>query len=370
MKNAGIRTVVLITMLTILYGCPKDPYYMYTHISPDGSCYREFIRNTDSLFVTSLDTAHNPFPMKIDSTWKISFYKRLKDDTSRFKDFPAAKSYGKDHNEFAWFAIATRQYQSVDEMSADFRYNNSEWDTIAPEIELKKKFRWFYTYYHFKESYPPSNPFTKVPISEYLSPLEVATLYGEEKELYKGKNGFEVGTILKDLEDKSDIWLMHNLYEEIFQLYLEHFKSFRNLPVDSAFFASQKDTIYHKYLLKDSYELDDMDEIFNHYYKTSAFNTDEVADFDKLLEERLPGILFSSEIKIDYKLMLPGKVIETNAPFLRNDTLGWKLDDERFFHNCFDIKAESRKANYWAFIVTAIVVLLAMTGFLVKRKPV
>jgi hypothetical protein len=91
MKKPGIK-MLLFVIAVLLYGCPNDegPYEMYTKIKADGSCYREFIRNADSSFVAG-DTSKNPFPMKLDSSWKITFYKRMADDTTSLKSIRPAK---------------------------------------------------------------------------------------------------------------------------------------------------------------------------------------------------------------------------------------------------------------------------------------
>jgi len=76
-----------------------------------------------------------------------------------------------------------------------------------------------------------------------------------------------------------------------------------------------------------------------------------------------------NDIEIDYKLSMPGKIIETNAPFFKNDTLSWKVDNDRFRINDYNLKAISRKPNYWAFVITSLIVAAALLGFLIRRKP-
>jgi hypothetical protein len=369
MKNTGIKIALFAVMAILLYGCPEDPYYVYTRISPDGSCYRELIRNADSLFVASMDTAHNPFPIKLDSTWNVTFHKRFNQDTLQLKDTAVNKQYRKDSVGFVWVATAVKHYESVKDLSEDFSYDNSNWASINPEIAFEKKFCWFYTYYEFKETYRSFNPFTRVPISEYLTPMEVAALYGENKELYKGKNGFEIKNMLQGMEDKADIWLEHNFYEELFQLYLQHYSQFRNPPVDSVTFALQKDSIFYRYVIKDTFDIENIGEILNRHFNTTVFLTDSIGDSDKVFEEKFPQFHQYSDIEIDYKMTMPGKIIETNAPFLNTDTLTWRIEDDRFFHNDYQLHAISRKANYWTFLLTAAAIAIAAAGFLVKRKP-
>lgn len=368
MKTPYVVRISLFLLAILLYGCPNEgPYQFYTEILPDGSCRRELIRSTDSAFVIEGDTSHNPFPMKLDSNWKISFYKRMAGDSTRFANMPVSKTYKTDSSEFSWFAIASREYQSVEEMAESFHLDNSDWYSLKPEIDFQKKFRWFYTYFEFSEVYPESNNFKIIPVSDYLTDIEVAALYGEDKELYRGKNGFEILNELKDLSDKADKWLEHNLYEEIYRTYLDNYSQFKEAPVDSQEFAMEKDTIYKYYIRTDSSDFSDIEEILNHHFHTNAYTADD--EFDNLLETKFEELLLFDNMALNYKLSMPGKIIETNAPFILGDTLEWKVDNERFYFNNYAVKATSRRPNYWAFIITGLIIIAAFSGFFIKRNP-
>ena len=369
MKNIALKVFFLFSAI-LLSGCPNDegPYYMFTKIDRDGSCYREFIRSADSAFVAG-DTSNNPFPMKIDSTWNLTFYKRTAGDSSRFAKLPAGKIQKENGKEFTWFAVAKKHFPSVEDMSLNFRFDDSDWDSMKSTIDFTRKFRWFYTYYEFSDTYSAINPFKKVPVSLYLSDKEVAALYGEDKELYTGKNGFEIKSMLEEMDKRAEQWLNHSFYEEVFSLYIKHYDRFKDAPVDVDAFASEKDSIFKYYTDSINLITDDLGKLLNHHFQTNAYEVDDSA-FDAELEKEFPNFIWYSSMELNYMMTLPGKVIETNAPFLRNDTLSWKVEDDRFFFNDYKLKAISRKPNYWAFAVTGFVILLAIAGLVVRRKPV
>ena len=70
-----ITGILVYTAMVLIYSCDSQGYNMYTQLNPDGSCYREFVRHTDSAFIAG-DTSKNPFPVKLDSTWKLTFIRR------------------------------------------------------------------------------------------------------------------------------------------------------------------------------------------------------------------------------------------------------------------------------------------------------
>jgi hypothetical protein len=367
-KTIFIKGLVLALFLTVL-SCNSGlgPYYMFTKVYPDGSCTREFVRSADSAFVAG-DTSKNPFPFKLDSTWKLEFYKRLQNDSSRFSQMNGIeyKTSG-DSTTYSWFAIATKKFPTVQSMSA-FSLNESSWDSIETRIDFKKKFRWFYTYYKYMEVYPYSNVFKRVPVSDYLTNPEIATLYGESRELYTGKNGLEVKSMLDDLQKKADEWLNRSLYEEIYVLYVKHYNEVKDPPVDVKTFESVKDSIYKQYGKSDSLLKGDFNEILDSYFKTKSFSKSLNDSIEKKLEKEFPDFMKLSEMELDYKLSMPGKIIETNAPFLDNDTLTWKVNSDRFSFNDCVLTAESRKVNYWAFIVTGLLVFSAAASFMVRKN--
>jgi hypothetical protein len=367
MKNKLFKTAILLICI-LIYECKsgEGPYYMYTHINTDGSCYREFIRTADSAFVAG-DTSKNPFPFKLDSNWKVTFYKRLPGDTSFFSKMPVGSVY-KDEKDssYSWFATARKEFKSVSDMAEQLRY--SEWDSLQTKIDLKKKFRWFYTYYEYNEVYKPVNVLKLVPVSDYLTNAEIATLYGESKDLYQGKNGLEIKSLLDDLQKKTDEWFNRSIYEEIYRLYIKHYDRFQNPPVDAQAFALEKDTIYKYYGKSDTLLKGDFSQILDHHFHTNAYSDASNDEFDKLMESEFPDFLSVSEIAFNYKLSLPGKIIETNAPFMNQDTLSWKIDSDRFYFSDYTVKASSRKPNYWAFAVTSVVIIIALFGLFVKRK--
>jgi len=364
--------LAIIAIVPLINNCTSHDFNMYTHINPDGSCYREILVNTDSSFVAR-DTSKSPFPMKIDSGWVVTFLKKNADDSVWFRKFHTNNNYKYGDSTYSYFALARKEFPSINNLAEKFRFNDSGWDSIVPIITFDKKFRWFYTWFNYNETYPHVNPFKRVPINNYLSDNEIETWFGERKDIFTGKNGIEASEMLKNLEEKADAWFEKSYYEEVFSAYLRNYNQFNNLPVDSATFALAKDSIYQ--LMKDSSEKnsktgieDDFLKAFDIYFHTSAFTQNITDEMEKTIEENIPDLtrFFTSEMK--YMLSLPGKVFETNAPFINGDTLAWKVDAYRFFVNDYDLIALSRKPNYWAFFVTGIIIALSVLGFWVKRK--
>jgi hypothetical protein len=64
-------------------------------------------------------------------------------------------------------------------------------------------------------------------------------------------------------------------------------------------------------------------------------------------------------------LVMPGKVVSTNAPHCENDKLTWQLNAYRFLPADYILTAESRRLNLWAVILTLL--LLGGITYIFRR---
>lgn len=366
-----VVSIIILSVIALFYACNTANHQMYTRINPDGSCYREFKGSADSALVAG-DTSKNRFPVKLDSSWKMSIYGKHAGD-SILKQIDKQDYFSNfQDSTFLSYIIVQKEFPSVKDMADNFRFNNSDWDSVKPALSWDRKFRWFYTYYEFSETYPYQNPFTAIPVGNYLSTEEIATLYGNRSELYKGKIGIEIRDMLNDLEGRSNAWLNRSVFEENYCFVLRYYSLMKNMPVDSASFARARDSVYLRFgrdtLLPDV--MDKFDSVLNTHFQTSYFTDYNPiqGELEKKYEKEFPDYTKGFGMELDYQLALPGKMLETNAPFMNGDTLKWKIDQYRFFFTDYKLFAASRKPNYWAFAATAIIVILSALAFLVKRK--
>jgi hypothetical protein len=351
--------------IVLLTACDHGNKEMFTRINPDGSCYREVMGRADSAFLAGDSSMKDLFPMKIDSSWMLVFATKngyVNEPYIRGKAYSIDTALNKQ-------IIARKNYTAVKDLEM-FRLHNTDWDTLATKVSFRKKFRWFYTYYEFSETYPKVNPFKLVPVSNYLTQEEITTLYGENTALYKGRNGLEIKDLLVSIEGKANAWLSRSYYEELYKFILANYKHYKEIPVDSATFAQARNAIYR--LNKDSIHFDNFkpEVLFDAYFKTKAFTKQEdmPKELEKDFDKRIPDFTKYFSQTLNYKLAMPGKIIKTSTSMIKGDTLCWTVDANRFFFTDYALEAKSRKANVWTFLVTGIVILLATLSFLIKKK--
>ena len=360
-----------------------QPTDMLTVINSDGSCYREFAENADSAFLMGdISYEHNPFVTDIDSTWKIAW--SFKNSGLR-TDFPLSKTVfdsiskittnnsraeGKTSKEHI-LVFARRNYKSVDEMDSTFKLKcSNEWSDLKVKHSLEMKFRWFYTFYTYREIYPKIETKMIIPIEKYLSHSEAMYWFTGEPNIMAGLNGVETREYAGEIETKFRQWFNENTWDAEYKVLLANYDKMKNPPVSKIRLANLMDTIF-KAKVNQAEEFK-VEHILDDYFKTNAFSTfwkagnSPMGKYEKDLNEQ--GFVKYFSKYFTYKLLLPGKITRPNNAVVQGDTLVWKLSAYRMIPADYVIEAQSRKANVWAFILTGLILIVAVGSLVWKPK--
>jgi hypothetical protein len=358
---------------------------MLTVINSDGSCYREFNSKVNQAFLLGDTTAKlNPFPVDIDSNWIVLWKFR---NSNWFAKYPASKTMidsivksvkSKDKSKVDgekksddFFVLAHRNYASVDDMALNFKLKKShKWSGMKVKYALEKKFRWFYTYYIYRETYPKIKHDFEIPIEKYMSKDEAQFWFTGKPDILKGMNGVEIREYVGSLENKYNKWVTYNSWNLEYKVLLMNYNKIKKQPVSKARLEVLKDTIFES-KVKDAEDFN-MEKILNGYFKTNVFSplwneTDSpLKKFEKDFDDQ--GFMHFFTESFNYRLIMPGKIIQPNDAVMQGDTLTMKLTAYRMVPADYVIEAQSRKANVWAFILTGIILIIAIGSFVWKPK--
>lgn len=380
------RLLLFLTIVFAFLSC-VEPDDMLTVINSDGSCYKEFGNTAGSDFMMGLNpTEQKFFPVLVDSNWTVTW--TLQDSTQISTEFPLSQATldsikalmpneidaktKKTQKKMPVFNVRIRRhFKSVEYMAKNFRLNPShEWSKIKVNYHLEEKFRWFYTYYTYTESYPKIDTKFKTPVDSFMTKEEASYWFTGEPNIYKGMNGIEVREAIGELEDKYNHWFAKNMWDNEFEVLLAHYDLMKHPPVTFDSLAKCQNELFNS-KIRDDKDFN-MEKVLNGYFKTNAFSiywkTKEspLKKHEKDFEEQEFVSLFTKAF--DYKLCMPGRISPKDNVVMNGDTINWKLTAYRMLYDDYVITAESRKANIWAFIVSGLILALAIGSFWYKPK--
>jgi hypothetical protein len=349
-------------LILIVVACSDKMYRIDTQINSAGSGVRTIYARGDSAFLSG-DTSHTPYLFSYSPDWRFMVIDTLHTKLDKNYNVGIRKSF-----------------RSTDELNSGLTVSKEQFPLLTPVEQLKKHFRWFYTYYSFKVVYHHLSEQLPVSIDKYMTKEEQKCWFQGDFSGYSGMTGYECKNELDDVAAKFDEWWGRNEYEISFNTVRHFAKETGGNPYFPEL-ENVKDTLFVVLNLKDSIknggnvDVVSPERICNTldaYFHTTAFSTlfsenkDRIThyyDEQKRIAEEIPN-----KISLEYRLLLPGKVFNTNADWNRSDTLIWKVNGLRLYASeDYKLLAESRKTNVWAFILTFLAGLGALI-FGIRKK--
>ncbi|MDL2296437.1 hypothetical protein LJC37_00600 [Bacteroidales bacterium OttesenSCG-928-E04] len=360
-------------ILLIFIACHDNTQEMLTVVHPNGSIYRELVASADSTFMMG-DTSdnHNPFAIVKNEDWQIFWQYDSCVPQSHFpiseEEYRRISKADSSTNAKEFYVKICRNFSSVDELSEQFKLKpQHSWADVDVEYSFAKKFRLFYTYYYYSETYPRIENSFPIPIESVMEKDEAAFWFTGTPDLTRGMNGVEMAALTSRLEQQYDRWLTTNLWEMRYEVLLDNFDSLPQGVVTKDELRMMKDTIL---AVNIEQLLDiDMEECLNDFFQTDIFSvlwdnaSSPMSEFENgFLNNDFVAMQLNAFV---YKLVMPGKIVNTNGAQM-DDTLQWNLTSLRFSEDAYVIMAESRKLNYWMFAIVGGLLVLGITGVVLK----
>jgi hypothetical protein len=361
-----------ILLLLLLAGSCLD-YSVTTRVNRDGSVFREYRVRGDSakIFDGSLMIPSGP-------EWKISHRwgpKNEKDTLSGEKQY---------------IYIASRTFRDIDELNSWLATDTAS-GNVRPDITLKKRFRWFYTYYTYSEIYPMSFPFQKIPVDSFLTDLEQSRIMDDDRTAYSPRDrkliwkvkdteynysradSIEMNKIDEVSGQKLMRWMNASIIEDYLDVLVKHFKDeavvkdlsrkkeawinagskkpdFKQVEFASiSFLNAVGDSLTGSGRLQELYEN----------------NPDVFAEFNSKLKKVDE---FDMDDSYSHILTLPGKVYSTNSEKVDFTEMEWHIEKLFFFMKDYEMKASSRVANPWIMVLSGLLAVGLIAVLFSRRK--
>jgi hypothetical protein len=339
MNTKCIKSVFVISLL-LAFACDEPETTVTNIIYPDGSITRRIeMKNKKNNFKVS--AVQVPF----DSTWITSDSIAIgeKKDTT-------------------WFKTAEKKFKSIDEINRDYLADKGCNRKAHREAAFSKKFKWFNTIFRFSEKYdkillygyPAEKFLTKEEIGFSLLPESV------KSEKLNGADSTKFKLLQEGIDKKGEKWIVSSLASEWIEEFLIRMKGKDEKGLSREILTGKIDMVTSK----DLYTNDSaafialVGEDNFKKYKT------EIDTAEAILNRRFD----LSFREYSEKVLMPGKVIGTNGFLDTKGTLLWPVKDDFFFTSPYEMWAESKVTNIWAWVVSGLFLLFVIAGLIFRLK--
>jgi hypothetical protein len=345
MKTQHLSIIMIILMIGFS-ACREIT--VTTDIHEDGSFTRTITVTGDDDDVFDKDL---PYPVADGWTVELTTREEIEKIRSLYPDWMILLDTTIDVN---YILTYKKTYRSVDLLNQEMNSDTSWMKKLNRRIEIDKRFGFFYSYITFREIYESVNPFTSPNIDDYLTEEELRLLAMEEP-----SGGME-DPRYDEVEQKATDYLKSAAGNAIITTLRKGIEKSGDTALQNVVLENYRDSID---IRLEEVDFDSLSEFIDLYAEWTG-----VASFNKL--KRLDPPLFETLDK-DWQLMLkvlkmeafeqkvrmPGMLTNTNSIEIIGNQVSWPVEGFPILLADYEMIAESRVVNYWAFVLTGTVVL-------------
>lgn len=310
-----------------------------TTINPDGSFTRVITVSGDSSEVIKTDL---PYP--VDSSWMRELYADTSDSTQ-------------------YICTYTKSYNSEDLLNDELRNDTSWRKQIQRDVEISKRFMFFYSFIRYKQVYKAANPMAE-DYHGYLSNEDLLWL-SEVKTRQSKRDSIRYDSADARLEK---YWVASMLMEITDDLKkgLDQFDEPGLKDFELSLYRDSLEANVIKWS-GDGYDAA-IDALVAWSGKQELARLHDIEppifqDVDEL-NTYIENLLFAEKYTLEAEL--PGLITETNASMMHGNTVSWDIAPLSFYFEDYEMTVESRVINYWAFIVAGFVFFLLLLLVIIK----
>jgi hypothetical protein len=349
MKRKSIK-LGLALILMLIVSCNEPETVVTDYVHPDGSVTRKIeMKSIEGDVKKRFNVSDIQVPF--DSTWI-------------FRD---SVEYDKKGDE-TWVRRAEKQFKSIDEINLAYKSDSGANKVTSRHASFKKRFKWFTSEFRFSERIEKELSYG-YPVKGFLNNEELLYFYSPEdlktnKE--KGPDSLKFRALSDSVKRKTDIWTAKNMVSEWIGEFakLTESKADRNISLQS---LKSREDDFVTLIEKEDKKLDSL-------WKNGILLREFIGDANALkykseADSALSIVTNKLLIKFsDYsvRIVMPGKLIGTNGFIDRGQVLLWPVKSDYFMTEPYEMWAESKTPNTWAWIVSGFFLAFVLTGVIVR----
>jgi hypothetical protein len=346
MRRIHVRLIISL-MLIFLASCDEPETVVTNIVHADGSVTRKIeMRNSKNQFQMA------DIQVPCDSTWAVrdSCEINAKGDTT-------------------WVRRAEKLFKTVDEINLSYQNDSGFNRKIMRKVDFSKKFRWFNTEYRYSESVGKLLP-TGYPVGNFLNDEELKYFYSPDYLKNVNKNGpdsLKYRELSNRIDVKTETWTTKNLVNQ----WISEFHKLINakgstISIDSLKVREDKFTEMLKIFGGDFDSLWTAGVILKDF-----IGKDDAIRYKSEADSAIETVI--GQFMVDFKeysvrIVMPGELTGTNGFSDSSNVLLWPVKSDYFLADRYEMWAESKTPNRWAWIVSGLFLVFVITGLLIKQK--
>jgi hypothetical protein len=347
MKAKPIRYAVIM-MLLFVVSCDEPVTVVTNYVHPDGSVTRKIeMRNTKNNF------AVKDLQVPFDSTWII-------------KDSLEISSKG----DTTWVKRAEKLFKDCEEINLTYLADSGANKKIPRHSAFNKSFKWFNTDYRFSEIIDKSLSGGYL-LKDFLNSEELSFFYLPEKLQQDKKNSpdsLKFKVLNDSINKKLEWWTAKNIVSAWINEFskLTEGKTESNTIVRSV--KSAENEIANM-ILKEESKFDSL--WLQGIILKKYLGEDNYLKFKS--EADTATVKATELILVDFKnysvrIVMPGALTGTNGLIDSNKVLLWPVKSDYFLTEKYEMWAESKVPNRWAWYISGLFLLFVLTGVIIRIK--
>jgi hypothetical protein len=347
MKNRKLKLIISLALL-IAASCDEPETVVTNVVHADGSVTRRIeMKNSENKFEVS------KLQVPFDSTWIIR-------DSMEISD----------KGDTTWVKRAEKLFGSVEDINREYAADSGANKDIVRHAEFRKNFKWFNTEYNFSEIIDKKMKYG-YPIKDFLNPEELKWFYSTNNLIEEKKNGpdsIKFRAFNDTVDKKTEKWMIKSLVSEWIGQFatLTGEKAVNNMTRES---LKQREDEFVAIIEKNVEHFDSLwsDGTLLRQFIGESNALEYKTEADSAASIAAENLLFDFK---DYvvRTIMPGKLTATNGLIDSAGVLFWPVKSEFFTTQQYEMRAESKIPNKWAWIVSALFLLFVFTGIILKKK--
>lgn len=376
------KFLMIIAALVLLFtSCNKKDERMLTVINPDGTCSREMsFHPYPKEVMAPLNETIESNGLHFGPDWQRSW--TVVGDSLRHPCPMTEAQWDSLRQVFPKQNISqkvlmhtSRNFQNVSEMS-DSLTTSVVRHLFKATASLDKHFKFFYTDYVYHETFAITDikQIFPVALDRFVSADSASYWFTGQPNLAEELTGAEQKELLDEIEANVSHWMNACTFTSICSIIAHHYDKVKNPPATREQFLTNCDSIITSLAVRSMDLFGSMNQvkkILSDYYHSDAYTailSDSTMYWDKKLEKQYRQYQYLMMMAPTLYYQMPGNVIDAGDGKIEGNLVSYRFSGERLIPHPFDVAITSRVTHVWAYVITLLVILLAIGSFVYKRR--